>query len=314
MERRKIQLVAGTTYAISLPKEWVKKNNLKERNEVVVTEKNNQTLVITPEGTSEKKLQEVSLNIEEHATNIDQILFAVYYLGIEEIKLFAKKDIPKEVKTRVMNTLRHMSGTEVSYEDRQKIIIRVLLDKHKVDIIQVLYRISLLIDSSLANMLNGLDITEIRLNEYEIDRLYHLSTKIISTSLLDSSILQSSQIQNISLIPSFFLLSKRLENIADNISYLAEYVYKKKSSLKKELLTEVKDDIERATKCILKKFTNIYSKIPDKRGHELYEEVHQILDRQVAEYCKEIIRLLIDINEELVNISFYNKLISENML
>ena len=30
MHRRKIQLIAGTTYSISLPKEWVKKNHLKE--------------------------------------------------------------------------------------------------------------------------------------------------------------------------------------------------------------------------------------------------------------------------------------------
>ena len=30
MQRRKIQLIAGTTYSVSLPKDWIRKNNLKE--------------------------------------------------------------------------------------------------------------------------------------------------------------------------------------------------------------------------------------------------------------------------------------------
>ena len=34
MYRRRLQLIAGATYTVSLPKEWVLKNNLKEKCEV----------------------------------------------------------------------------------------------------------------------------------------------------------------------------------------------------------------------------------------------------------------------------------------
>ena len=228
MHRRKIQLIAGTTYSVSLPKEWVRKNNLKEKNEILFYEKNDRTLVISPYAIEGKKLNEISLDIDKYISAIDQILFAVYYLGIENISLFSKKELTKDVKSRIRKTITHMSGTEITYEDKQKITMKVLLDKSKVEIFQVLYRISLIIESSILNILEQLNINEIRINENEIDRLYHLTAKIVSLSLTDSNILYSSKIKNISLIPAYFLISKRLENIGDNINHLSEHLHKNK--------------------------------------------------------------------------------------
>src|SRR3989344_430802 len=110
MHRRKIQLIAGTTYSVSLPKEWVRKNNLKEKNEISIYEQNNRTLVISPHTIERKKLDEISLDIDEYASNIDQILFAIYYLGIDHIDLFSKKELTKDVKSIIKKTITHMSG------------------------------------------------------------------------------------------------------------------------------------------------------------------------------------------------------------
>ncbi|MBU1604737.1 MAG: AbrB/MazE/SpoVT family DNA-binding domain-containing protein, partial [Nanoarchaeota archaeon] len=248
MHKRKIQLIAGTTYTVSLPKEWVRKNNLKEKNEILLHEKNDRTLIISPHSIEGKKLNEISLNIDEYAPNIDQILFAVYYLGIENISLFSKKELTKDVKSRIRKTIRHMSGTEINYEDKQKITIKVLLDKSKVDITQVFYRISLIIESSISNILEQLDINEIRINENEIDRLYHLIAKIVSLSLIDSNILYSSKIRNVSLIPAYFLIGKKLENIGDNINHLSEYLHKSKINFenKKEILNFIKIELNKS--------------------------------------------------------------------
>ena len=144
MYRRKIQLIAGSTYSVSLPKDWIVKNHLKEKNELIITEKNDQTLLISSKEINEKELKEINLEMEEYAETIDRILFAVYYLGIEKINILSKKEFPKDFRAKVRKTLTHMSGTEISYEDKRKISIRVLLDKYKVDLMQVLYRMSLI--------------------------------------------------------------------------------------------------------------------------------------------------------------------------
>ena len=68
MHRRKIQLVAGTTYTVSLPKEWVKKNHLKEKNEIALYEKNDETLVISAQLSENEKMKEISLDADKYAS------------------------------------------------------------------------------------------------------------------------------------------------------------------------------------------------------------------------------------------------------
>jgi len=52
----------------------------------------------------EKKLKEITLNVDDYMQNIDQIMFAIYYLGIETINLFSKKELPKQVKRMIRKT------------------------------------------------------------------------------------------------------------------------------------------------------------------------------------------------------------------
>ncbi|MBU2640130.1 MAG: AbrB/MazE/SpoVT family DNA-binding domain-containing protein [Nanoarchaeota archaeon] len=316
MHKRKIQLIAGTTYTISLPKEWVRKNNLKEKNEILIHEKNDRTLVISPHSIEGKKLNEISLNIDEYASNIDQVLFAVYYLGIENITLFSKKEITKDVKVKIRKTITHMSGTEIGYEDKQKITIKVLLDKSKVDITQVFYRISLIIESSISNILEQLDINEIRINENEIDRLYHLIAKIVSLSLIDSNILYSSKIRNVSLIPAYFLIGKKLENIGDNINHLSEYLHKSKINFenKKEILNFIKIELNKSIIYFMSKPSKTFEKINVDNLRIINNSISKLKDRTIQNYLEDIIRYVVDIEEEIVNISFYNKLIRDNIL
>ena len=316
MHRRKIQLIAGTTYSVSLPKEWVRKNNLKEKNEILFYEKNDRTLVISPYAIEGKKLNEISLDIDKYISAIDQILFAVYYLGIENISLFSKKELTKDVKSRIRKTITYMSGTEINYEDKQKITIKVLLDKSKVEIFQVLYRISLIIESSILNILEQLNINEIRINENEIDRLYHLITKIILLSIIDSNILNSSKIKNVSLIPAYFLISKRLENIGDNINHLSEYLHKTKVKFenKNEILNFAKTELNRSISYFMSKSTNIFQKINVDNLRIINDYILKSKDKTIQNYLEDIIRYVVDIEEEIVNISFYNQLILEDVL
>ena len=316
MHRRKIQLIAGTTYSVSLPKEWVRKNNLKEKNEILFYEKNDRTLVISPYAIEGKKLNEISLDIDKYISAIDQILFAVYYLGIENISLFSKKELTKDVKSRIRKTITYMSGTEINYEDKQKITIKVLLDKSKVEIFQVLYRISLIIESSILNILEQLNINEIRINENEIDRLYHLITKIILLSIIDSNILNSSKIKNVSLIPAYFLISKRLENIGDNINHLSEYLHKTKVKFenKNEILNFAKTELNRSISYFMSKSTNIFQKINVDNLRIINDYILKLKDKTIQNYLEDIIRYVVDIEEEIVNISFYNQLIHEDFL
>ena len=316
METRKIQLIAGTTYSISLPKDWVKKHNLKEKNELMLYEANDRSLIVTPHQIASKKSNEISLNIDDYLNNIEQILFSVYYLGIENINLFSKKGISKDTEIKIRKTLTHMSGTEITYEDKNNIKIKVFLDKSKIDILQVIYRIILIIESSISSLLGEFNIEEIRMNENEIDRLYHLISKIISLSLTDSGILQSSKINYSSLIPSYFLIGKKLENIADNINHISEYLNSSKGQFEhsKEILLFIKEEIDRCANAIMGKKKNVFEKSSSEKIKHINSLISGIKDKIILNYTEDIIRYTIDVEEEIVIISFYNHLISQNII
>jgi len=316
MERRKIQLIAGTTYSVSLPKKWIKKNKLKEQDELIISEKNDKTLSILSASEEIGEISEITLNIDDYMENIDQILFAVYYLGIETINIVSKNALKKEDKKKIRKTLTHMSGTEISYEDKQKMTIKVLLDISKTDIKQILYRLYLIIESSIMSMIEKIDIKEIKMNENEIDRLYHLLTKIISVSLINSDILHSSKIKNVSLIPSYFLIAKRLENIGDDINHLSDYIYGKKRSLanNKKILNFIKNEINKAIDCLLMERPKKFIKASKEKILEMKKIITEMENKIISKYFEDMIRYVTDIQEEVVNISFYKKLISENKL
>lgn len=317
MHKRKIQLIAGATYSVSLPKEWVKKNNLREKEEILLYEKNDRTLVISPYSIKENRPNEISLNVEEYAQTIDQILFAIYYLGIENITLFSKKELSKEVKAKIRKTLSNMSGTEIIQEDQQRMIIKVLIDKSKLDIFQIIYRIGLILDLSLSNIMGQFNLSEIKMNETEIDRLYHLIAKIVSLSLIDSNILHSSNIKNVSLIPSYFLIGKRLENIADNIHNLSEYLSHHNLNVEhSEILQIIRTELNRTMTYFLRIPTgvDIFKKINEPNLHTMSALLSAIKDTTIRNYISDITRFTLDVQEEMINISFYNQLIQNKIL
>lgn len=315
-ERRKIQLIAGTTYTISLPKEWVKKNNLKEKDEIPIYKKDDGTLVISSSYIKGKKLNQISINAEEYISNIEQILFSLYYMGIETIHLYSKKDFTKSAKTRIRKTLRNMSATEISYEDQKEIKIKVLLDMSRVDLIQSLYRVSLIIDSTISNINEGINMEEIMMNEEEIDRIYHLVSKIIYLSLKDSNILNTSKIKNISLVPSFFLLAKRMENIADVLYQLAVYLSKKKKGInsKSDILEFFNSPVAACIRHLMSEDKNVFEKSSSETIKSVSSDIANIKDSTINAYFEDMLRYLKDIEEETVNISFYNSLLSNGQI
>ncbi|MFH1849883.1 MAG: AbrB/MazE/SpoVT family DNA-binding domain-containing protein [archaeon] len=315
MNKRRIQLVAGSTYSVSLPKEWIKKNNLSQKDELVLYERNDRTLLVSPDVLKGKELNETSLDADEYAKSIDQILFAVYYLGVETINLFSKDGLSKETKAMVRKTLTHMSGTMVTYEDPKKMTIRVLLDKSKVDINQLVYRINLIIDLSISNMLEEFNIEEIRINENEIDNIYHLIAKIISLSLIDSNILHSSKIRHVILVPPYFRIGKRLEHIGDEIKHLCEYLYENglNAGGMGGILEFKKQELGRAISYFLNPVRHFDKMDPEKKAG-INMELNKFEDTIIRGHLDSVVRYIDDIEEEIVNISFYNKLMSEKVL
>jgi phosphate uptake regulator len=257
----------------------------------------------------------MSINVDIYRDNIDDVMFSVYYLGAQTITIFSKKALTKDVKSLVRKSVTQMSGTEISYEDEKKMTISVLLNISRVNLRQILYRIGLIIGLSISNIMESLDMNEININENEVDRLYHLMAKTVSMSLTDAEVLHSSKVGNISLIPSYFLICKKLENIGDEVKRISVQMVGSGSPAPPAAAMDfVKDEINRSMDHILRNPKEMFSKADESGVAKIYSAASRIRDPVIADYVKSIIRYVVDIQEETVSISFYGRLIRDNMI
>ncbi len=316
MYQRKIQLIAGTTYSVSLPKEWVKSNNLKEKSVVSIKALNDQSLLIFPSNKGDEEDDKTfTLNIDKYGLDIDQILFSLYYRGFEEIILFSEKEMTEEVKAGVKKTLTNMSGTEILYEDRYRIKLKVLLDRNKLDIKQMFFRIALIIGSSIDNIKSGVNLEILRMNEDEVDRLYHLIAKTIFLSSLYPDLLKSSKIVYSSNTMPYLLIAKRLENVADNIYDLGPLVVNCQS-LKEvsQILDGINTHVLSCVNYLVTNHEEIFRKTDKAVFLSFQKRIRNLKENNLRIFLLNSVRYLIDIEEELVNVYFYRILISKGLL
>ena len=276
MHVRKIQLIAGTTYSVSLPKEWVKQNGLAQRSTVSMRVRGDQSLVVRAGTTEQTRPEKFDLNVAKYQ-DIDQLLFALFYSGFEEINVFSQTKLSSEHKNEVKKTVSYMSGTEIVYEDDQRIELKVLLAPGRLDINQVFYRISLIISASIEELRKGRDADALMINEAEVDRLYHLIVKLISLSLLHAESMKSSGVDFATNLLPFFLIAKRLEHLADNIFRVYPHLGRHKID---NILSFIQTEVRRALNHLNGKKEQIFI-TADRRKYQTMLESHRE-DSQVS--------------------------------
>ncbi len=294
MEQRKLQLVAGSTYTISLPKQWVIRNNLKVSDHLTIYEKSGKSLIVSVEHIKDENT-EIKINVDKYSS-IEEIIFSVYYMGVERIDLWSEKSIIPEKKKIIRRAVRKLSGVEIIFESKKMITLNLLLDKSKLNINQILYRISLIILQSIDSIDNG---DEIEANEKEIDRLFHLSKAILSLSMRNPGILESSGVDNLLLIPSYNGIAKKFEKIHDDLYRLVNYYQKSDIG---EIIKYTREVTETTRDFILKpgKPVDIES--------EGLEEKADTFGNSVAILLRDLVTHTRDLEKHLVQFSFYRSI------
>jgi len=311
MDKRKIQLVAGTTYSISIPKSWVAKNSLKEGMALSVFEQEDGSLSLSKTDATSTGKHKITINADDFPDNLDNVLIKVYYLGFDEIQV-RSKNMKKDVRTKIRSLVPLFIGTEIANEDENNITLHVLLDKSKVDAIQSIHRMSLIVDQMLHNILEEISMEELKLDEDEIDRLYHLLTKMLSISSTDSAILKTSKIENVSHITHYMLIVKRFEVIADNIYKLALYLTESHKKLvlahKRAVVDFLSKEIKRSMRHVMGGYPSVFA-LPSKTEiNTIYGYIDMMQDAKIKEHLSYSVKLLMDIEEDIISISFSKRM------
>jgi phosphate uptake regulator len=305
MDTRRIQFVGGSSYSVSLPKAWVLQNNLGKNSVVTVLQGSDGGLLILPQKKIEKEKKQVTLNIDRYKPGLKNILFATYYLGIDDIKLYSNSELYPTDRAKIKDALNYMIGTEVVNEDMRSIHIRSLISSSKINLFELLSRMRLLLKLSIKNVSTYQDLKELERNEQEIDRVYQLCVKTLTLSMKDPSLLQSSGLKDLKLVLPFFMVCKRIESVADYLSILLKVYSDKIKSKEKKMLDGLFVLINDATQAVL---SNIELKDNYQLLKNLEKDISEMNDVMLRDTFHHLNRFIRDIIEECFNIQTYRKM------
>lgn len=180
MDERKIQKTGGSSYTITLPKNWIKKNKLKNQDLVSINEKPGGGLQLNPGKTTHLKTKIIEIREHTDPQLLFRMLIGSYVVGYKQISIKSKNKITLRHRETVAEFTKTAIGPEIISEEECQIILKDLLDPAEIPIESSILRMRKLVntmheDSVIAFTTNNTELGEKVVSEdQEMNRLHWL--------------------------------------------------------------------------------------------------------------------------------------------
>lgn len=103
--KRKVNLVGQNTLTVSLPSNWVKKNNISKGNELNVDEEKNSIILRT---SRKKEYSEIDIDLTNLKSMLNRTICAIYKAGFRNVKLRYSTDKELEIIENTLDRTCHV--------------------------------------------------------------------------------------------------------------------------------------------------------------------------------------------------------------
>ncbi|MBW2979012.1 hypothetical protein KY304_02780, partial [Candidatus Woesearchaeota archaeon] len=230
-----------TSHTVSLPKEWITKNNLKKGDTVYITNKTDQKLEISTEPSQKTiKKKEITINIDNKEIDTIQRNITSAYLNNNNTITLIGENITQQTKA-IRKILHDFVALEISEQTSKRIIAKDLLNLQEISLDKTINRIDLIIRTMIDDTIKtfeGKKLQEsIRFRDYDVNKLYFLGARLLKGALTDVNLAEQLKIEKNSILSQWDLLIN-LENLADYIKNISE-ISKTKKDKQLKTITEI---------------------------------------------------------------------------
>lgn len=244
---RKVQLTGGSTYVVSLPKNWAKKVGLKPGDYVsLIPQPDSSLLIIPKEFKKGEELSEIFLDVSTTKSPDDIVreIIACYLVGYDVIRLNLGRKGTK-YRTYIKNVMRQkLIGVETIEETAEHMVIRCLLGWSELpvkDALNRMYIMALSMHEDAVIALKEGDVTlanDIVQRDDEVDRLYFFIVRQLKMAVEDRSIIERIGVSDARDCLGYRLIAKSIERIADHASRIAQVIPTiKREEIDEEVIT-----------------------------------------------------------------------------
>ena len=303
VENRKLQTTGGSTYTVSLPKQWVEEIGLKTGDDVAIEDRGS-SLLLSPPNLRKKNATEALIEVEpdESGDSMKRKILSLYLAGFNKITIRAANRLQSKHRSAIKELARNkLVGTEIISESIEEISLQTLLSYSDLSVKDSLNRMYRVTTSMQENAIAALEETDKELAEdvieldEEVDRFQMYLIRAVKASIDNPSLLPEMGLESEKEGLSYRLVSRNVERAADHAAHIAEHVLEMEKPIEEDLLK------------LYKELNDLSEEVFKKSLDSLLEEDYKSAEEAISENKK-----LYSLEEE-INRALAEKKVSETM-
>ncbi len=325
-QTRRIQLSGGSTYIVSLPKNWIEELKIKVGDNITIMKNSNHSLTLFSKdhSESEKKITAVITSSQkESGESIKRKIIAAYLRGYNNIQIRTKgMRIISEHSRKIKELVRtSMIGTEIVESSSEIITIQILTRLPELSFETALKRMYLMANNMVKESIESIEEVDIAhadevINmDDEVDRFGLYMRRNLTLAIENEDILQDMGLRRPSDCLGYRAIISRIERIGDHAALIA----KRTKFIEKKIDVKIMSKIKKLSENSLDVFEKSITAVQEhdfEKGEKVAEKVVKIIndEKQIMAKVSEseknstIIRFVL---EDLRRISEYSSDIAE---
>jgi len=231
IETRKVQQTGGSSFIISLPKEWIEKHKIKPKDTLGILSQPDGNLLVSPNINSEDYIKSKDFDVDNISDSnyLFRILIGMYIMGYTVITIKSSKKFEPFIRDTITNFTKIAIGPEIIEESNNIIKIKDLLNPKEMPFEKTIRRMYILAQDMHENAIKALNsgdktlAEEVIKRDDEVDRLHWLIGRQSHIVLRDIILCQKMGI-TLEDTSHFQSISRFLERIADHSVKIAKNV------------------------------------------------------------------------------------------
>jgi phosphate uptake regulator len=226
-----VQLTGGSSYIITLPKEWITSFHIKKNDPLGIQIQSDGTLLLNPKMTQEQlqKIKEFNISDIIKPTYLLQQLIGAYIAGYTTIKINSTVKLSIAVQNVIRSFTQLAIGPEVIEETEKSIILKDLLNPTEMPFDQTIKRMYVIVKRMHEDVMRALQeknetlAADIISRDNDVDRLHWFVARQYNMLLQNASLAGKMNI-TIETASTCFLISRIIERIGDHVVRISENI------------------------------------------------------------------------------------------
>jgi phosphate uptake regulator len=230
MEIRRVQMTGGSSFVVTLPKNWADEQKIKKNDPVGLVIQPDGTLLVTKKITEEpiQRVKEIDCSSIADPSFLFRLLIGTYITGFSMIRITTKQRFPPFVRTVVRDFTQMTIGQEVVEETEKVIAIKDLLNPAEMPFDNTIRRMFVVVKTMHEDAISALEThnrplaDDVITRDMDADRLNWLIARQTNMLMQNSSFSRKMGISP-GMAMHYYMLSRIIERVGDHAVRIAEH-------------------------------------------------------------------------------------------